>query len=864
MDSRIWTRRKKSSEKTIVATNMFDILVKGTNEQGQKCHVGNEVGPVRPVRNLNEKLASALLDCQDKDNSAPNHQILVHEAIPGQEKVEMEAVCLRKELDEVQRQLVVVNERLIQSEAALKQCKQQLSFLQEEQEQKILDALMKASSENEKIQKELEDRLLEISRRYANLAVENTNLSNALLVKENLVEELHQRATQTVAEFNALMARLDSTEKDNTLLKYEFLMLEKELEVHNEELEYNRQFAEASQKQQLENAKKTAKLEAECQRLRILMQKRLPGPAALSKMKSEVRMLGRDPLELRRKPNPTRDLIFRDTRMERSPEIPVENINFLIEHLRNMEEENRELRETLTKKNAELQSSRIMFSQTASRLSQAEAQLIVHSGGQKSLELVKCNPASHELSPKAVSDICNADGVSSSGSCANALISELENFRGRKLWSPTECKATGFSDMSLMDDFAEMEKLAIVSVQVSSEGENRPFPAGNEIVPVAKDSSGCGNEKQDIHSKGVANDQPFDWLQEVLNAMLRQQRISKRSLIELLEDIKIALGYINHPNAHEDDTMSISKHLTESNVSGCLIWKSMDNTSAIGSLNEASCNDITVKKTGEQCSQSSISKSICRIIQLIKGVSPTSSLTNDSTEEGLKSNQNSLCSPTKSDYYVHVFQWRKSELNAVLQQFLRTCNGVLNGKAGLETFAEELSFTLDWIMTNYVNPKGARDKIRKHFGWDDTQGENEVGSASKTECIQSNLQEDIKSLENELMDMESAKKDTEDRLQSATDKTKDLMMQLEKAEESIKSLRAEVGTLKESKGLIEDQIENQKSINEDLDTQLTVARSKLNEVLQRFSWLEVELEDKSNCYEELEATCLDLQLQLER
>ncbi|KAJ6896403.1 hypothetical protein NC651_022568 [Populus alba x Populus x berolinensis] len=64
--------------------------------------------------------------------------------------------------------------------------------------------------------------------------------------------------------------------------------------------------------------------------------------------------------------------------------------------------------------------------------------------------------------------------------------------------------------------------------------------------------------------------------------------------------------------------------------------------------------------------------------------------------------------------------------------------------------------------------------------------------------------------------------------------------------------------------MIEDQIENQKSINEDLDTQLTVTKAKLNEVFHKFSSLEVEFEDKSNCCEELEVTCLELQLQLER
>jgi chromosome segregation ATPase len=104
----------------------------------------------------------------------------------------------------------------------------------------------------------------------------------------------------------------------------------------------------------------------------------------------------------------------------------------------------------------------------------------------------------------------------------------------------------------------------------------------------------------------------------------------------------------------------------------------------------------------------------------------------------------------------------------------------------------------------------------------------------------------------------------EARLQSATDKTETLMVKLRESEQRVERLQAEVEILKESKGMVEDQIENQKSINEDLDTQLTVTKAKLNEVFQKFSSLEVELEDRSNCCEELEATCLELQLQLER
>ena len=630
----------------------------------------------------------------------------------GQEKTEAEVDCLKKELDGAPSQGVAANEELSHSDATLKKCMQQLNSFREEHEQKIHDAVMEATSEFERAQKTLEGKLMETSKRLTNLAIENTNLSNALLLKEKLVEELHKRASQTLAEFNALMARLDSTEKENAFLKYEFHMLQKEHEVRNEELEYNRRSSDASRRQHLESVSKVTKLEAECQRLRTLMRKRLPGPAAFSKIKSEVQMLGKEPMELRRKPNLTRDLVLRDPIMEISPEIPVKNIDFLIEQLRGKEEENKVLREMMTRKNAELQSSRIMFSRTASRLSQVEAQVMELSGDQKSVELTMHSPSSRELlSPIAGSD---------AGSWANALISELEHLRDGKLKSPSGHKAIEVMDMSLMDDFVEMEKLAMVSTQTPSAGGNRPSSAGKELVPVEQ-------EKQEIHMKDDSTDKSFDWLQVVLNAIFKQQRISKRSLTELLEDINIALGYINHPNVCEPNTSAFSRLPVECDISGYITWKSPSESSIVDSLNEISRPDTPVKETSKQHDQSNLT----------------------------------------------------------------------------------------------------------------------------------DLQEENDRLKNELNNMEA-------RLHSATDKSEALMMKLRESEQSVERLQAEVEILKESKGMVEDQIENQKSINEDLDTQLTVTKAKLNEVFQKFSSLEVELEDRSNCCEELEATCLELQLQLER
>ncbi|XP_020551730.1 filament-like plant protein 7 [Sesamum indicum] len=122
------------------------------------------------------------------------------------------------------------------------------------------------------------------------------------------------------------------------------------------------------------------------------------------------------------------------------------------------------------------------------------------------------------------------------------------------------------------------------------------------------------------------------------------------------------------------------------------------------------------------------------------------------------------------------------------------------------------------------------------------------------------FQADIKGLKN---DLNLIKTSVNENLQAERQNDEPLTQELEQSRETIASLENELEMLKESERTTEDQIENLKVINEDLDTQLTVTRAKLNEVLQKLSSLEVELENKRHCCEELEGTCLELQLQLE-
>ncbi len=64
-------------------------------------------------------------------------------------------------------------------------------------------------------------------------------------------------------------------------LKYEVHVLNKELEIRNEEREYERKAADNAAKQHLESVKKITKLEEECSHLRVLIRKKLPGERGL-------------------------------------------------------------------------------------------------------------------------------------------------------------------------------------------------------------------------------------------------------------------------------------------------------------------------------------------------------------------------------------------------------------------------------------------------------------------------------------------------------------------------------------------------------------------------------------------------------
>ncbi|EOX91489.1 hypothetical protein QUC31_003137 [Theobroma cacao] len=902
MDHKAWLWRKKSTEKIILATDKLNLSQKDNEDEIQNLEGELE----NELKVLNIKLSSALSDCNSKDELVKKHKKMAQEALAGREKAEAEAVSLKQALDEALQQRVVNEERLTHLDAALKECMQQLHFVREEQEQRIHDAVMKASQEFEKSQKILEEQLGETVKRLTKLGVENTNLSKVLLAKEKVIDDLNKQRAQMETDFNALMIRLESTEKDNASLKYEVRVLEKELEIRNEEREFNRRTAEASHKQHLESVKKIAKLESECQRLRLLVRKRLPGPAALAKMKNEVEMLGRDSVEMRwRKLNASPTGQGLDSAVDSNSDSPSKRNNILTEQFCAVEEENKALKEALNKKTSELQFSRVMYARTASKLSEVESQLEESSKSRANNESTRNIVMSHDISLASVSDVGSDDKASCGESWASALLSELEYFRyGQSRKSPSR-KTVGSSDINLMDDFVEMEKLALVSVDKLSgsshvfsdevNGTLGPLQTGSsgnslevckEIVPVPDSQSDHTMLNNEMKSKNPLLSKVPGWLQDILKVISEQNRETERNSDEILEDIRKALACMNYQNTgeifYEREGLDHPKSSDPSSISGYMSWKPSNGSSKMdSSLGDTDVNICSAEKNNRLL-QPDLSKSICRIIELIEGISLPSP---DYNIPEILSKKERNCfsykqSETPSGYVVRVLQWKTSELWAVLQQFLHACYDLLNGKTDVNNFTQELTSSLDWIMNHCFSLQDVssmRDAIKKHFDWDESRSESEaeagiVGQSVEADKLhlaalygnnnffqkeEPNVREENRKLRDELINVEAAKKLLEDKLQSTTNRSDSLINQLEESEKTIANLQAELGALRKTAEMVEGQVEKQNLINENLDKQLSLTNVEVNEACQKFPSQDLKSQNKNNSHEELEATCLD-------
>ncbi|KAK2372622.1 filament plant protein [Trifolium repens] len=174
----------------------------------------------------------------------------------------------------------------------------------------------------------------------------------------------------------------------------------------------------------------------------------------------------------------------------------------------------------------EVQFSRVMLSQTASKLLKLERK------DQVASEQPRSNLALQELSSAPMSDIGSDYSVSCAESSASALISALERLKSPKQKGSLSCQSVGPSDINLMDDFIEMEKLAVVSVEKDAEISHASVETKETLLDETTSVS-------DHLSEFSTSDHDVDKSQRDLN-----ESIGK--MIELIEGINVPANNNNN------------------------------------------------------------------------------------------------------------------------------------------------------------------------------------------------------------------------------------------------------------------------------------------------------------------------------
>ena len=291
--------------------------------------------------------------------------------------------------------------------------------MKDESEQKLQAVVLAKTIHWDKIKAQLEGKIEELNQGLHRAASDNASLTRTLQERSEMIVRIREEKSKAESEVEKLKTNIHLAEKEISSLKYDVHVASKEVEIRNEEKNMSLKSAENANRQYLEGVKKIAKLEGECQRLRGLLRKKLPGPGAMAQMKLEVESLGHE---------------LTDHKWE---EFKRENVN-LTKRTVEMEEEIQTLKELLASKNNELNVSRNVCAKTLGKLKALEAQM---------------HDQYHPPSVTSVSE----DGFDEEGSSATSG----DSHKVRKANTDGSSKPRVMSNrLELMDDFLEIEKLA--------------------------------------------------------------------------------------------------------------------------------------------------------------------------------------------------------------------------------------------------------------------------------------------------------------------------------------------------------------------------------------------------------------------
>ncbi|XP_030950711.1 filament-like plant protein 4 [Quercus lobata] len=916
MDRRSWPWKKKSSDKaaaekaaaaldTAVAATLADqdnykkpnyvqISVESythlTSLEDQVKTYEEQVQTLEDqIKELDEKLSEANSEMTTKDNLVKQHAKVAEEAVSGWEKAEAEALSLKNHLETVTLAKLTAEDRSSHLDGALKECMRQIRNLKDEHEQKLQDVVLIKNKQCDKIKLELEARIANLDQELLRSAADNAALSRSLQERSNMLIKINEEKSQAEAEIELLKSDVESCQKEVNSLKYELHVASKELEIRNEEKNMSMRSAEVANKQHMEGVKKIAKLEAECQRLRGLVRKKLPGPAALAQMKLEVENLGRDYGESRLRRSPVKSS---SPLLSPVPEFPLDNAQkfhkeneFLTERLLAMEEETKMLKEALAKRNSELLASRSLCAKTASKLQILEAQFLV-SNQQKSspksiihitTEGSSSQNASNPPSLTSMSEDGNDDERSCAESWSMSMISELSQCKKEKNNEKLN-KAENANHLELMDDFLEMEKLACLSND--SNGGISSSESSNNKVPKIPNPDSLGEVTTE---KNLLSEQQCD-----LNPL--ENHVS--SGVELLE-----------PSPGSDaDQLPLMK--LRSKIS--MVFESMPKDADMGKIledikhvlfdvhvvsKEVHCSDATLdRKSDPEDSVVTAEKDI----SLSQPATETVDMISQDLAAAISQIHDFILFLGKEAMGVHDTSPDGCGLNQKIEEFSVTFNRVMYSNTSLVDFVLDLSHVLakaSELRFNVLGYKNADAEINSPDCIDkvvlpenkvvqkDSSGERYHGGCAHISNPTSDLEvpddgnlvsgfeSNSTSYKFSLEEFEELKSEKDNMAVDLARSTENLEMtrsQLRETEQLLAEVKSQLASAQRSNSLAETQLKCMAESYRSLEARATELETELNLLQSKTATLENELQGEKKSHQDALARCQELQDQLQR
>ncbi|KAL6493045.1 hypothetical protein OROGR_032804 [Orobanche gracilis] len=890
MDRRSWPWKKKSSDKQAAAANasesstaasemdtdQVDRAKQDTNKKPKYAQISMEsythltgledqvksyeeqVQSLEDtVKELNEKLSEADVEMTNKENLVKQHTKVAEEAVSGWEKAEAEALALKNHLESVTLLKLTAEDRASHLDGALKECMRQIRNLKEDHEQKMHEVVLNKTEVFDKMKLELEAKIFDLDRELMRSVSENAALSRSLQERSNMLIQLTEEKSQAKAEIDILKSSIESCEKEVNMLRYELHIARKEVEIRNEEKNMSMRSTEVANKQHLEGVKKIAKLEAECQRLRGLVRKKLPGPAALAQMKLEVENLGRDSGESRFRRSPVKPPTpyspqIAEFSLECSQKYLKEN-ELLTERMLAMDEETKMLKEALAKRNSELQASRSIYAKTVNKLQVLEAQL-QGKGEQKSYsgfntQVVSAEGIYSRKSFTSMSEDGNDDSLSCSGSWTSGLMSELSHLKKEKNVDDPHKWENANNHRDLMDDFLEMEKLAY------SSNESHETVPHMEFSVNTHNNAGC-----DVNNETVV---------EVTTSTNSQESPQPQSDPHIFAELKSKMSMVLESMSNEKDMEKAIEDIRRvmQDMHGTLQHQAVCsgdlNTFADGG-NITATNGIDHAETISQELEIAITH-ICHFITILgkeaKTV-PASTPDGEGLNKELDMFSAKYSEAINNDINLIDFVLRVSH---ILYKASELHFSVLGFKGcELETGSSDC---IDKIALPENKP--VVDSLEERYSngcarFSDSASDPDVPNGSNLVPTSDSTATSWKCSLEEFEQLKSDKDNLEAELARCIENFENTKSQLLETEQVLAEVKSQLTSAQKSNNLAETQLKCMAESYKSLETRADILKNEVNILQVKTDTLDSELQEERRCHEETLDRCKDLQEQLKR